>query len=375
MSKSSVQTYAESLKKSGGILPMAQFTTLSRFVRRVLLSTDSPVLAQIVVTRRCNLSCAYCNEYDKVSETVPLAIMKERVAALAKLKTVFVTCTGGEPLLHPHLAEIIKEIRHYGMVATMITNGYHLTQQRIGQLNEAGLQQLQISIDNIIPDEVSNKSLKVLDRKLKLLADHAKFKININSVLGLSDARTPDAIAVAERAHYYGFSHSVAVLHNGNGILEPLSEIQYAAYKAMGRMSGSLMHYGNFFLFQKNLIEGRPNDWKCRAGARYLYICEDGLVHWCSQQRGYPGIPLAEYTIEDIRREYKTQKGCSRLCTLPCVHQASSFDKWRGKQVFPDPFSPHAPARPRDRSNEQLEATAASDSSTGFRRARRSWPP
>jgi MoaA/NifB/PqqE/SkfB family radical SAM enzyme len=322
---------------------MTLITTLSRFVRHVLLSTDSPVLAQLVVTRRCNLSCAYCSEYDNVSEPVPLAVIKERVAALANLKTLIVACTGGEPLLHPDLAEIIKEIHRHGMLASMTTNGYLLTQQRIEELNEAGLQSLQISIDNIIPDDISVKSLKVLDKKLQLLADHAKFGVNINSVLGISDERTPDVIAVAERAGHYGFSRSVAILHDGSGILKPLSETQYAAYRAVGKLSRSLMHHGNFFLFQKNLIEGKPNQWRCRAGARYLYICEDGLVHWCSQQRGYPGIPLVDYTVDDIRREYKTQKGCSPFCTLPCVHQASFFDGWRDKQTLPDPLAPNAP--------------------------------
>ena len=110
---------------------MTQITTLSRIVHHALFSTNAPLLAQLVVTRRCNLSCTYCNEFDKVSQPVPLALMKERVTALAKLKTLIITCTGGEPLLHPDLAEIIKEIRRHGMLATMITNGYLLTQQRI----------------------------------------------------------------------------------------------------------------------------------------------------------------------------------------------------------------------------------------------------
>ena len=35
-------------------------------VARALASTSHPVLAQIIPTRFCNLSCAYCNEYDKV---------------------------------------------------------------------------------------------------------------------------------------------------------------------------------------------------------------------------------------------------------------------------------------------------------------------
>ena len=59
----------------------------------------------------------------------------------------------------------------------------------------------------------------------------------------------------------------------------------------------------------------------------------DGLVHYCSQQRGFPAKPLEEYTVEDIRREYVTQKSCAPFCTISCVHQISYFDFFRGKQT------------------------------------------
>jgi MoaA/NifB/PqqE/SkfB family radical SAM enzyme len=91
--------------------------------------------------------------------------------------------------------------------------------------------------------------------------------------------------------------------------------------------------------FQNNIAEGLPNDWRCRAGARYLYICENGLVHYCSQQRGYPGIPLADYTVNDIRREYLTEKGCAPNCTVSCVHQVSVVDSWRAPQHPAPPVS------------------------------------
>src|SRR5437879_6615234 len=84
--------------------------------------------------------------------------------------------------------------------------------------------------------------------------------------------------------------------------------------------------------FTDNIALGRPNQWRCRAGARYLYICEDGLVHYCSQQRGYPAIPLEQYTIADIRREYLTEKACAPHCTVSCVHQVSIFDSWRDRK-------------------------------------------
>lgn len=318
-------------------MKIRDFITVLKFIGRAIIVTDHPLLAHLVVTRCCNLSCAYCNEYDKVSNPVPLDEMKKRIAVLASFKTEAITCTGGEPLLHPDMETIIQEIRRHGIIATMITNGYLLTEERIEKLNQAGLQELQISIDNIEPDEVSYKSLKVLDGKLQLLADYAKFKVNINSVLGISDERTPDAVAVARRAAHYGFSNSVGVLHDGNGTLEPLSEKQSQAYYEIGQISKSFAHALNHRLFQKNLIEGKSNNWKCRAGGRYLYVCEDGLVHWCSQRRGYPGIPLGEYTVEDIKREFNTEKECASLCTVSCVHQMSFLDEWRSKQTLPDP--------------------------------------
>jgi len=302
-------------------------------------SRYNPLLAQMVVTRRCNLSCGYCNEYDTDSPPVPLPQLLDQVEHLSKLNTASITCTGGEPLLHPDLAEVIRAIRQRNMVVTMITNGFRLSKKRIEALNDAGLQGMQISIDNLTADEVSMKSLHSVESKLKLLAAHAKFKVNINSVLGISDERTADVITIAETARKYGFYHSVGVLHDHTGRLKPFSPSQFDAYQKVTEISPSATHKLNYWLFQKNLMQGKTNDWKCRAGARYLYICEEGRVHWCSQRRGIPGTPLLEYRHEDIQREFNTQKDCSPTCTLSCVHQMSMVDRWRGQQTLRDPVN------------------------------------
>lgn len=293
----------------------------------------------MVVTRRCNLSCGYCNEYDDFSPPVPLDTLLAQVDKLAELNTAAVTCTGGEPLMHPDLEQVISRTREHGMISTMISNGFRLSASRIERLNDAGLQEMQISIDNLKADEVSMKSLESVERKLVLLSKHARFKVNINSVLGISDDRTDDVMVVARKARDYGFFHTVGVLHNESGILKPLTKKQFEAYRQCGRLSGAITHSFNYRLFQKNLINGEPNNWKCRAGARYLYICEEGKVHWCSQQRGYPGIPLLEYSRDDIRREYHTRKECAPKCTLSCVHQMSALDELHSRQKLPDPTS------------------------------------
>ena len=214
----------------------------------------------------------------------------------------------------------------------MITNGYLLTADRIERLNRAGLEYLQISIDNAMPDEVSKKSLKVLDQKLKLLADYAVFQVNINSVLGSGVKNPEDALAVARRARNLGFTSTVGILHDGNGQLKPLGPREIEIFEeimAMGKRGFSRING-----FQHNIAKGKPNDWRCRSGSRYLYVCEDGLVHWCSQQRGYPGIPLEKYAAEDLRREYFTKKHCAPLCTVSCVQQIAVMDNWRGPQTL-----------------------------------------
>jgi MoaA/NifB/PqqE/SkfB family radical SAM enzyme len=301
-------------------------------VAKGTLNTDHPIMAHIIPIRRCNLACTYCNEYDDYSKPVPLETMLERMEQLGRLKTGVITLSGGEPLLHPDLDEIIRGIRKNATLAGLITNGYLLTADRIRRLNEAGLDYLQISIDNVMPDDVSKKSLKVLDKKLQLLAEHADFHVNINSVLG-GGIRTPeDALIVGKRAMELGFTSTVGIIHDGDGQLRPLAPREREVYMEMKGFEKK--HFSRLNYFQDNIANGQPTNWRCRAGSRYLYICEDGLVHYCSQQRGFPAKPLVEYTVEDIRREYITEKSCAPLCTISCVHQISYFDFFRGKQTL-----------------------------------------
>ena len=225
-----------------------------RFLWKALSSPRNPLLAQLVVTRRCNLSCGYCNEYDDFSPPVPFELLEQRVNALARLNTAAITCTGGEPLMNPHLTRLIRLIREHGMIATMITNGYRLNKKRIEELNECGLQEMQISIDNLQPDEVSQKSLQAVESKLILLSQHAKFKVNVNSVLGISEDRTEDAFTVANTAKKYGLLHTVGVLHDDTGRIKPFSEQQFDTYKRITGLSHSISHSINYRLFQKNLM-------------------------------------------------------------------------------------------------------------------------
>jgi MoaA/NifB/PqqE/SkfB family radical SAM enzyme len=310
--------------------------SLREFIRG-LVHTSHPLLVQIIPIRKCNIDCGYCNEYDKVSAPVPTDVMKRRITKLAELGTSVVAFSGGEPMLHPDLDDLIRHIRGLGMMAGLITNGYFLVPKRIEALNDAGLDFLQISIDNVEPDEVSKKSLRLLDRKLQDLKAHATFDVNINSVLGGGIKNPEDARTINNRARELGFSTSIGIIHDGSGRLKPLGPVERKVYdEVSAAISGAGQVFQNLYSgirsFQDNLADGKPNVWRCRAGARYLYVCEEGLVHYCSQQRGFPGTPLESYMIDDIRREYATPKPCAPYCTVGCVHRVSTMDFWRSPQ-------------------------------------------
>jgi len=300
-------------------------------IASALASTSHPYMAHIVPMRRCNLACTYCNEFDDVSTPTPIDEMQRRIAHLGRLGTSVITISGGEPLLHPELDDVIRAIRKTGAIAGLITNGYFLMPDRIERLNKAGLDHMQISIDNVMPDDVSKKSLKVLDKKLQMLAEHADFHVNINSVVGGGIANPEDALTISKRALELGFSSTIGIIHDGSGQLKPLNERERAVWDEVRRLTRR--SYSRFNHFQEAIANGQPNDWRCRAGSRYLYVDENGIVSYCSQQRGYPGIPIAEYTKAIVEREFLTEKSCAPNCTISCVHQVSYIDHWRAPQT------------------------------------------
>jgi MoaA/NifB/PqqE/SkfB family radical SAM enzyme len=329
---------------------------IARKTLKALRHRHHPILVHVIPIRRCNLACAYCNEYDAVSKPVPTDVMFGRIDRLAELGTAVLTFSGGEPMLHPELDQLVAHGRRRGLIVTLITNGYYLSQQRIEKLNAAGLDHLQISVDNVEPDESSMKSLRLLEPKLKWLSERADFTVALNSVVGSGIRNPEDALSVARRARELGFGSSLGIVHDGHGQLRPLNAREMRVYEELKGVSPrGVIRFNR--LFQDNLARGLANDWSCRAGARYLYVDENGIVSYCSQQRGLPGIPLERYTVADIEREYDTRKSCAAYCTVNCVQQTAILDNWRSPQkalaLLPKPPSFAAPA-PQPASEDEV---------------------
>jgi len=293
-----------------------------RTVLRILFR-HAPVEAQLIVTRRCNLSCGYCTEYDQTSAFIPLELLEQRIDALHRLRVVNIALLGGEPLTHPRLPEVVRYARRHAQVS-VTTNGFLLTQDLIERCNAAGLANMEVSIDALTPDGSGyiQKSLKTLRPKLDLLRRFARFDVFVNMVL--CDQTRPEFAQALDEIHQLGFPATIDLLHDPRGqiaITGPdYGDLWQRHYVDRTLQAHLDQDYG------ADLLGGRRPGWKCRAGSRFLYVDEFGNVQFCSAQRGRLNKPIVQYTRRDLRQQSRVYKGCEAGCALLCVYRASAVD-------------------------------------------------
>ncbi|UCC89914.1 MAG: radical SAM protein [Anaerolineales bacterium] len=293
-----------------------------RSLVRILL-LRAPIEAQLIVTRRCNLSCGYCTEYDHLSELVPLEVLKNRIDALHRLHVANITLQGGDPLLHPQIADLVAHAGSRAQVS-ITTNGFLLSEELIERLNGAGLDNMQVSIDTLYPDGSGHiqKSIKSLAPTLERLRRLARFGVHVNVVL--CESSKDQFLALLRHLGKFGFFISVGLVHDNRGTVAISGSDYLDLWEHLfqkGRPISCVEYeYG------KQLLLGQRPVWQCRAGARYLYVDEFGNAQFCSAQRGRLDKPIMAYTRQDIRRHSATYKGCEAGCSLFCGYRSSQVD-------------------------------------------------
>ncbi len=288
-----------------------------------VLVFKTPLEAQLIITRRCNLSCGYCTEYDHTSAPVPLTDLKDRIDAIHRLGVINISLLGGEPLMHPDLMEIIEYGSRHSQVS-ITTNGFLLKPDLIKQLNTAGLSNLQISIDALETDPTNyiQKSLNKLISKLELLKKHATFDVHANVVM--CEATKDTFTETVNQIRAFGFYVSVGLIHNDQGQIQVQGDdyIKLWDQHFADRSSHTSLDYD----YGRTLLQGQQPDWTCRSGARFLYIDEFGLTQYCSSQRSRLNKPITDYTRADLQEQFRAKKGCEAGCSILCVYRDSMLD-------------------------------------------------
>jgi hypothetical protein len=181
-----------------------------------------------------------------------------------------------------------------------------------------------------------------------LLAEHADFHVNINSVVGGGIHNPHDAIVVAKRAVELGFTTTVGIIHDRRAAAAALpkpSRSIYLQVRDMGKKSYARMNY-----FQDNIAHGIENN---GSAAPAPAISTSAKTAWCTTARSSAAIPASRSpnTRRTIRREFITEKGCAPRCTVACVHYTSYMDFWRAPQTIPAPRFASTSIRCRKRLN------------------------
>jgi len=127
------------------------------FDDRILKSQDDkpvyrgPIIAHLAITNRCNMNCQYCsvkNVHSQIKEELSTADYKKMIDKLVQMGTFQIGLTGGEPTTRKDLVELVKYVADKHVACNLTTNGFMVSEELILQLKDAGLTQVQISLDS-----------------------------------------------------------------------------------------------------------------------------------------------------------------------------------------------------------------------------------
>lgn len=282
------------------------------------LFDDRALYCQLIVTRRCNLACGYCNEFDKVSQPVPYEELTRRIDHLVDvLGVTIMDFLGGEPLLHPRMADLVAYAVKKGCWTNIITNGLLLSEDLVEELNAAGLNSMCISIDRVNPTEFTHKGLRPLRRKLRALRRRARFQVETNTVL-CEETLDEFEELVLELKHL-GFPVRCSVRHYGGRL-----ELNERIREKLNWFHSHFRHWriAPLMDLHRARIEGGDASWKCTGGYKYLYVDEFGTVKACSQVSLERSQNVLEMSVADLKANDK-HKPCEKDCGVSCVMQTS----------------------------------------------------
>lgn len=283
-----------------------------------------PLQCSLYVTDRCNLDCAYCTEYDNSRPHPSLDDLRKWIRKIRELGTMRITLVGGEPLVHPNIVEIVRYCRELGFATSLTTNGFLLTRKLVADLEAAGLQVMQISVDRMTPSPITKKSFKTILPKLDYFQD-SKISLHITGVICADTL--PEAQAVLETGLSRGIPTEVRLVHADplnrfrvdRGPREELERFIDSMIERKRR--GEKIHTSEAILnYQRSLLRGEHVEWTCVAGYKLFFVSAQGKFWICSMV--HTDKHIMDVTLDDLYANYR-KKSCQEGCGVYCAVSAS----------------------------------------------------
>ena len=295
---------------------------------------EPPLALLAELTHRCPLRCPYCSnplELSRASDELDTAIWKRVLSEAAGLGVLQVHFSGGEPLARRDLVELVRHAAELGLYGNLITSGIGLDGDRLAKLVEAGLEHVQLSIqdaDAVSGDRVAGLAgAQQTKRRVAGLVCGAGLPLTVNAVvhrqnldrldeiIDLAAGLGADRLEVAH-AQYYGWA-----LRNRAALLPSRDQLDLATATveaARTRLAGVMII--DYVL--PDYYAHRPKACIGGWGRRFLNITPAGKVLPCHAAETLPGLyfpSVAEADLEEI------------------WYRSLAFERFRGTDWMPEP--------------------------------------
>lgn len=268
-----------------------------------------PVLCNYYVTYRCNAACSFCDIWERPSPYITLEEAKANLAALKQLGVKVVDFTGGEPLLHRQLDELLKECKRLGLLTTITTNC--LLYPKYANRLRGLVDMLHFSLDSPEPEEHDlSRGVKCFDKVME--------SIQIAKSLG----ERPDILFTVFESNIHQIKKVWQEICKPHGlvlILNPVfeynkvgSQLSPAALQQLRQWGKKSNVYLNDAFIQLRLDGGNHTDSPiCLAGSTTIVISpENKLVLPCYH------LGLKEFAIENNLYELYLSDEVQKLVAL-----------------------------------------------------------
>ena len=282
---------------------------------------------------RCPLACGYCSnplELDRHVRELDTTTWQRVLGEAAALGVLQVNLTGGEPVVREDLETLVAEARARELYVNLITSGVPLPAERLARLKAAGLDSLQLSVQDT--DAVGGRWIAGRDcteAKLEVAAAARALELplTLNVVIHRGNiARVPDFVALAERVgaerlelantQYLGWAllNREALMPTRAALAEARSVAASAAERLRGRIE--------ILFVRPDYDADRPRACMDGWARRYIVVTPDGTVLPCHQ-----ALSIQTLAFENVRDR-----------PLADIWRDSpAFRAFRGEAWMPDP--------------------------------------
>ncbi len=316
-----------------------------------------PLWCHLWVTRRCNLHCQYCYVYNNNYPELDTGEMKRAIEHIKNvLNCNLIALMGGEPTIRRDLPEIIQHMTDLGISSYMTTNGFLLTDRKIFDICEAGLDILEFSIDSMRETPVSQKAgWKRIDTLERLIEYRSVYdlELSVNMVVTRQNYHEVDEILRLLAGKRISLTMGLYVpdpFLRGDPRNDPLAFTTADDLQELTRLANKIIrikkigafiaqgpsYFRKWVPFMQQLITPAKRRhpkimWKCDPGPNFLEIDCDGRIRFCSYINGNVDTNL---TIFDLDRSYykvlkpkfqKMLRVCNARCLANCFYEVAQI--------------------------------------------------